>query len=670
MFKKKSQISIFIIFTIIILIVGLTTFFFFKDDIFGEVGSEYKTNIKTEVENCINQDLESSITFLGLQAGYLDIPKEIEFNPQRYTNFGIKIPNWDPELNKIPSVLDMENSINSYLENNSLGCIKSSIKSLKNVYDIKADYKQYKINTKIGLDNIQVEVILPIEFSQINIEEIYYLDKFQFGIEEIYLGTEYELAKKIFENELQTGFLEDKILDQIKNNNDYTSSQSIPTEGIYVDCSPRIWTYSQLKKNLIDSNNNNFKYLQIKNTQNKNFEFESNFKNEYGNLDSKIYFENFYNIDIGLDEETYKNFLVEFSTPISSKQTSAVDFLFGFRKFEVTPNNGEFINGIDFNIGEFLPIPIPCIKIFSHKYDLDYDVLVKIKNLNEESKGYTFQFPIRIQIDKSTQKTKQDLIFNIDEENINNGKFCSLDNRNHKVDINVFDINGDNLEDVKLNYNCIKLNCDIGKTEKPKFQGITRDFSQPILNTKLPDCYNGQLIAEKKGYLKNFIYYDSTNQNNNLDEAEIELKKLISYNINQNNLDLINIEDILNKKKIFTKEDGLFYITIKNKENQFTSTTIWCGSDCEYGIDSLSKLELIEGENIYDISLIYVDNNENTQGFYFIEDLKLDTNLINNFKFKIPFISKGIDENTYSNYDIKVKELEQNGFLKFGILIE
>ena len=335
MFKKKSQISIFIIISTIIIIVGITSLYFFKDDLLGEAGSVYKNSIRGEIERCVNDELENSITFLGVQGGYLDIPKNIKINPERYTNFGIKIPNWDSDINEIPTIKSMEVSINNYLLNTTEGCIESSINSLKEVYDINIDFDEFRIDTKIGLDNIAVEIFLPIDIKDKNADEIFYLNKYQFGIDEIYLGQEYNLAKKIFEKQIETSFLENIIIDQIKSNNNYKIKESMPTEGIYIDCSPRIWTYFQLKKNLVSSNNNNFRYLQIKDTFEKNLEYESNFKKEYGNLEYKQYFENFYNIDINLGDE-YKNFKVEFVTPISTSGVG-LDSLFGFRKFKVTP---------------------------------------------------------------------------------------------------------------------------------------------------------------------------------------------------------------------------------------------------------------------------------------------------------------------------------------------
>ena len=252
--------------------------------------------------------------------------------------------------------------------------------------------------------------------------------------------------------------------------------------------------------------------------------------------------------------------------------------------------------------------------------------------------------------------------------------FCSNENRGHKIEVNVIDsLTNENIENANVRYSCVNLNCGLGLTQKQSYGGLTRDFSQPKIISKLPYCYNGKIIAKKNGYLKNYISYDSTNQNQNTinsDVVNIELKKLIPYTLSSSNIELINIDDLLNSKKIFTQEDGFFYISLNNINNKYTTSAIWCGEDCEYNDDLSKKIELIEGKNIYDVSLFYIDKNENPKGFYFLENIELNTDEINNIKFSIPFSSNGVDEENYFKFDEKVKSLEKNKFLKLGLIIQ
>src|SRR5690606_14715941 len=133
------------------------------------------------------------------------------------------------------------------------------------------------------------------------------------------LGDMYELASQIYEFERETYFLEELVLDQIYSAADYSDrSISLPSEGMSFSCASQIWTRQGLINNLLELNENNFKYLQFDGTYSKEYLLDANFREEYGNLENRAYFESHYVFELQNPKRSYENYEVNTFVPIST----------------------------------------------------------------------------------------------------------------------------------------------------------------------------------------------------------------------------------------------------------------------------------------------------------------------------------------------------------------
>jgi len=118
-FKKIAQVSIFVIISAIIVLVGVFLVFNSEVDFFVSHETQLKNSVSDVVKSCIEKDAENGVFLLGFQGGYIEVPKEISINPKRNVDLGVKIPNWDSERGEIPTISSMENELNIYISEKS-----------------------------------------------------------------------------------------------------------------------------------------------------------------------------------------------------------------------------------------------------------------------------------------------------------------------------------------------------------------------------------------------------------------------------------------------------------------------------------------------------------------------------------------------------------------------
>ncbi len=666
--KKKSQVSLFVIIGIILVIVSIFLLYNSEIEIFQSHDTKLKNQVSAIVKDCIYDSAKNGANFIGLQGGYISIPKSINANPFSYTDFGIKIPNWDSSTNSFPTISSMENELESYILANSYSCIKSNLLALNESFDITVS-DAFSTNAIINDYNIVIESELNIRFNEKNSNEILTISNYVVKLENIHLGNLYNLALEIYNQQAKSNFFEKLVLEQIHSANDYSSDISMPSEGMFFSCAKRIWTIDNLKKNLASMNNNNFKYLQFEGTLEKqNILLESALSNLDDYKEIKSYYNNMYRISLDNKKKSYTNYDVQVFMPSTEINNQSGYFKrYPYRTFDVTPSNGIITEAmtLDMNLG--WQIPIPCIQIYHHLYTLDYDLIVKLKDSKDNS-NFVFQFPIRIKIDNNEPKNNNIIISENSGLTFNKKDYCSENNMKYDLLITTSDIDLNPIDNVAISYQCMGIKCDMGTTQKPKYLGITRQYADPELQVKFPFCIGGYVIAQKDGYLTSKKRIDTDNSllrretfigDNRVDFEMIRLKE---FKFDSAEYVLLIDKDTQIGKRIINQEDGQVLVIIENEEYAHESVAIWPNQDSEY-LNSISLLELEDIE--YNITLFYTDKDYQLKGMIEFKNFSFDNiHTGNSIMFKVPYSNKIIEENNYLEFYeyIRKKSLDEDFF--------
>lgn len=643
--NNKGQITIFVVIGIILVIVASFFYANSKLEFFVDEDSRFKNQINDIVEQCLFDSTSKGVFLLGFQGGVIDVDTNVRIDPKKYIDLGLIIPNWDStRQNSIPTIESMEEELNNYIENETLECVKGDLNALDSYYDILVD-SQISANSQINSKNVRSELELLIKFSQKNSEDEFSINDYSVILDDTRLGDLYELAAKIYNHEIETNFVETLVLDQIYSSSDYSSKDSMPSEGMSFSCSPRVWTYSQLKENLANLNNHNFKYLQIEGTYPIDYVIDANLNEEFGTSDLKSYYQggifngtNYlgnYRINIDDLDSSFEDYKVDIFNPVSYNEGNPLASYFHYREFEVSPSNGQIVKPINMKIGKSKFLKIPCLQIYHHLYNLDYDLVVKLTDFNEDGYGTIFQFPIRVVIKNNNEKVdiSQNLISsNVEPLTLNEATYCS--NESYQFPTNVYayetvypykESNGNwasndleslergPLTQVNVSINCLSLSCDMGSTSK-NFNSYGLSTGEPSLNTNMPYCIGGTLIGEKNGYhsLKSRYNFDSSSiesANVQARNKNVYLLPLKEFDLEQ--ADIFVANDYKMSSSVSNLREGSLFVSVENSQYDFDSFAIWPverdeGTGESY-FNKLSFLDLAEPAS-YNISIIYTDS--------------------------------------------------------------
>jgi hypothetical protein len=640
---------------------GIFLIYIYDIDLFETQESKIKNEISNVIGDCLKKDIINSANLLGLSGGVIGYPAEYDKFPfihnKKFVDLGIKVLNWDIIRDKTPTISSMEKDIKNNINESSKSCIKNNIKSLNHL-NIKFK-KNYSVNIEINDYSIVAQVSYPLTYNEINSNKYVFLENFRVEVNNLPLGKSFELAKKIYNKNKQTYFLEDLVMDQILSANDYDDKNSFPTEGLLFSCSKKIWTKDTLKKNLARMNNANFKFIQFKDTFSKKDIIQRNIPIP----EFRDYYYKQYVIDLGLNsQEYYGNFLVDIFMPsVEITGNKGILKKFPYRKFEVNPSSGNIIKAKEFNVLDVVKVSIPCMQVFGHKYDLDYDLIVKINDLENQNSNFFFQFPIRIQIEKNYPKKEAPVFLGGESKTLNSQNFCKEENRHNKVSLIGKTKNG-YLNGVSFKYSCLASSCDLeNKSQKDKYLGVEIYNSIPNLKTTLPYCFNGKLSAEKEGYFSTPKEIQTLNtgigDTDKLNTIDIELYELKKYKLDLANLLLISKET--GRGIHFNEETMNIFITIENKNLKFTSTTYYPNKQKEY-----ETLKLIRGLDInYNVSVYLMDNDDKLLGYseFFNKKLNYRNNQI---VMKLKYFENGLNKDVYKKYYSSLEEQTKDNIFR------
>ena len=466
---KRGQVTIFII--IAIVIIGATIgYFTFKDSV---KISGIPTNIEpvyTSFLSCLEEDLSVGIDVIESQAGYITLP---DFEPgsshMPFSNqldfLGNPVPYWyyvsgnNIQKEQVPSVSNMEEQLEEFIEDKINTC------RLDSYYDEGFEIIKEKPSAKVNIKNKEVEINLNMN---LNIEKgnDTALIKNHKVIVKSKLGKLYNSAKKIYENEQKTLFLENYAVDTLR--------LYAPVDGVELSCSPKTWIADDVFDELQDAIVANTLAL----------------KSKGGSYSLRSEEDKYFVIDLGVSEDV--RFLNSKNWPNS---------------FEVIPTEESILIASPVGNQAGLGILGFCYAPYHFVYNIKYPVLIQVQDGEE-----IFQFPVAVVLQGNKPREALDTSF----VEIETPELCNF--KNNLVKVTTYDIKLNPIVS-DISYECLGTRCDIGKTS----------LTGP-LEKEFPQCVNGYILAKSEGFSDSRYLYSTTEEGSvdiildKLYEREINLK--------------------------------------------------------------------------------------------------------------------------------------------------
>jgi hypothetical protein len=203
MFNKRGQITLFIVIGIVIVLVGSIYFFVVRNsqDLNYLGPFQLQTEeIKSHVEDCLNQVASSAIYRIGARSGYLELKEN--YYPTLYDNTNYL---YYENVSSLHVNGEIEHRISKYVDDHIIECVNFS---LFNNFEI--EFKETKTETVLGYDNIFVYLDWPLFIKKDNVERK--IDEFEIKIDVRFL-TIYDAVKNIIEStEKHPGIIDQVLL--------------------------------------------------------------------------------------------------------------------------------------------------------------------------------------------------------------------------------------------------------------------------------------------------------------------------------------------------------------------------------------------------------------------------------------------------------------------------
>ena len=454
--KNRGQITIFIIIAII-LVAGIGIFFAFRAGFFTTGVSAEFSPIYNFYSECIEQETENALSLLGTQGGRIDVGEYIpgsEYSPfSSHLDFlGVPIPYW------------------YYVSGNNL--IKEQIPTKRemekevavfleeriNDCDLEQFYEQgFYVNlgepeVSVEIDDLDVSVSVSADVVSYKEDRSARKTSHKIIVDDR-VGKFYNLAKEIYDKQKDEAFLEEYAIDVLRLN--------VPVDGVEVQCSPTIWKTQEVVETLRKSLEFNIASLK----------FEGN----YYDLNEKD--DEYFVINHEVDEQVNLLYLSEVFPS----------------KIEITPASESVMMAEPVGNQEGMGIMGFCYVPYHFVYDVSFPVLIQIGDGID-----MFQFPLSVIIDNNLPREAA-LLGVVEEEGPD---VCGF--KEGSATIYTYNTNLNPVE-AEISYECFDSSCYLGKTEESGTGGV--------LETEIPLCVNGYLVANAEGYAQEKILFSSNSEN-------------------------------------------------------------------------------------------------------------------------------------------------------------
>jgi hypothetical protein len=500
--SKKSQITLFVILAIIIVVI-IAGYFILRSIYFPEVPKAIAP-VNDYYLSCVKAVASEGANIMESQGGYIELPDfEAGSDYAPFSNqlgfMGMAVPYWyyisgnGVAKEQVPTKASMQEQLANYIEgeiNNK--CDFGSFKTQG--FEVYLNPGGISAKTTINTDAISVsvnqEMIVVYENSTYTINS-------HSAQANSHLGRFYDLAKKIYDYEQSRMFLENYSSDVL-----YTYA---PVSGAEISCAPKIWNPTEVFSGLRTALEQNIQMLKVQG----DYYTSANEHTPY--------------------------FIVGKGSDLKTDTGTAVNFVYSKAwpsRLEVWPTENDLMIANPVGNQPGLSAMGFCYVPYKFVYDVYFPVLIQVYNPSDATE--VFQFPVAVVLNK-----------NVPREALDSGyiepvaSICN--NANTQLSVYTYDIHLNPIE-ANIKFKCLTDVCHLGITE---IDNETGSFS---LEKAVPQCANGVLIASADGYREE-KYPISTNEKT---LAEIILAKKYKMALEiyidgalSNDFSVLTINDIL-----------------------------------------------------------------------------------------------------------------------------
>lgn len=440
--NKRAQVTIFII--IAIIIVALVGGYFIFRGIFTT--SQIPANLEpvyTAFLSCVEENTLEGISALESQGGYIELPDfeagsaYMPFSSQ-LDFLGNPIPYWyyvssnNIQKEQVPSLGGMEEQLGIYIESRMDNCILDAY--FQQGFSISLGTPKADISIEAKQVNVKLNMDLAMEKSEDNA----IVSKHNVIVKSN-LGTLYDSARKIYDYEQQTLFLENYGVDTLR--------LYAPVDGVELTCNPLIWNANNIFEQLkmaIESNT-----LSIRAKSN----------------------------DFVLKNPDNKYFVLNLPVNEGVRFLNSRNWTYAY---EVNPSEGAILSAIPVGNQPGMAAVGFCYVPYHFVYDVKYPVLIQVYSGME-----IFQFPVAVVVQGNMPRQAM----NSSAVNIPKPDVCQY--YNTPIYVNTYD-NYLNPVSADISFQCFGETCPIGRTSS----------ENGSLLALFPQCVNGFVVAEADGYKK------------------------------------------------------------------------------------------------------------------------------------------------------------------------
>jgi hypothetical protein len=418
--NKNGQVTIFIIIAIL-LVVGVIAYFSLRTILIKTPIPANIQPIYTTFLACFEEDTATGISILQSQGGYISLP---EFEPgseympfsSQLNFFGNSIPYWyyvsgnNIQKEQIPTKKNMGQQLGTFIEDRINKC------NFNSYYEQGFEISLSEPEAKTTIKDNEVEVNLNANLNVSKGNESILIRNHKVTVKSK-LGSLYDSAKEIYDEQQKSLFLEEYAIDTLR--------LYAPVDGVEITCSPLIWNADEVFDELQEA-------------------IEANTLA----LNTKTSTEDYFIIDVPVREEV--RFLTSRNWPHS---------------FEVAPSEESFLIANPVGNQPGLGIIGFCYVPYHFVYNVKYPVLVQVYSGDE-----IFQFPMAVIIQNNNPR--QSLDATASESVV--PELCAY--KNTKMQVSVKDKQG-NPVDADISYGCFGNKCNIGKAESGF---LSKEFPQCV----------------------------------------------------------------------------------------------------------------------------------------------------------------------------------------------
>ena len=574
LFSRKSQASIFMVVSLVIILGGLYYFYQQKKSLQmqEDIVNPQIAPVKSYVEDCIRSIAKDGLDIVGQTGGYITIPEDITSNKRSYLELaqGFLVPYWWHDgISSIPTRDFIRQQLEAYVSSELKNCIGSFSPFLER-FEI-SERKSPVVAIKLNEDDVSVNLDYLLSISSMDGKTKETLQNFKVLLP-VRFNKVYGLAKTIMEKQDKNYFFEKKTIDL------FSMDPAIPTTDIEATCSPKTWRLNDIKTELMKILSINLPYVKIDGTSyNPNLYVPTpDGKNTY----SQSYYGQHYLWDIINNTGTYKDTKVSFSYdnwPISMQARPSENGILHSNSQKGTQMLSFF-----------------CMHTWHFTYDIGYPVIATIYDRkSNENSVYKFTFAFRVLIDHNQPSHENTGTATFDtEQEISSDDYC----KEQQNEITVFTVNnatGDGINGVNLTFACGRFYCNMGQSSYLGFgaaSGIEKRF---------PYCVNGVIRGKREGFLDSVSFLQTDVDGKSLVLALNPLKHFRQFKVVQH-----PIANLAQTTDLSPNERAT--ILLKGADIGYENFIVY---------PDVQEFQIPDRQASYDIS-IYLSDNESINGGY------------------------------------------------------